>query len=980
MQRLSNAVRRRKTGKDVQGESAGAALLAVEDAKEEEANKAHELEQVELQLVEVLKQNGVAELCRTIKSEIDTIWAVQTAFKTLASVGHFYFSCGEQVFAVSPADGFYDSDGLLLALFALKKFPHQREVIFPILDTISIYAKLDVERALSFCAVDDGVQLLMDCVRNHYDKPELICLTQEALGSLVLNDDIRLHIASTPLLDELLELLRRFKPHMEVARALLYPLSHLVVLKEMANHFVERNGIPTALQCLQMHKDDQQATWYALALLNALATDSYHTTLIGTVFDHRGVHMIARAVAKHVEVEEIVLEGLQLLETIAGISDLFPVINQNHVLELAYHALALYKGAQYTHTRLEIKRRLLAFQTCAIQDGRTYATQERITKGDSFLYTLFLLFTAIAAALSPYDQHTASQTAALKTMLSVPASFASPDSVWSYLSGPFVAALFPPPVNVIVTPQMLGASNILLGSIQLRQERFNQDGVTENTSTSLTFGSWVAADAAQSSHGGYLATLPNCTVLAPACQNDPLCVLVSLRSSAWIDAFTRRIAIEFNIYNAALDVHAPLLLSLDFQVAGDVHTSLSIKPTYFNVYRGVFLTSVAFYVDMGMVVLTVYSLYRAAMKLNRYRQYYFYIAVHVVDFSIAMLWVSIWCTRVQFLTTASFALMLQLAQSSFISLQPIAALAQQERVLFAIVSLIMWLNWTRYLSFHNLRYLLCVLDATSGFIVAYVVIVAVTLLGVTQYWTIMAPQTATPVPFVDFLVNATSAVATRSVDPSPDLFFFFCFNLFLPLIGFYLLAPLFRFGFNICPREPPKRPSKPIATSLKGHRPTVRTAFRHAKAALHRVLEERQQTIRKHSFSPWERSDASLADDITEEKYVNPAAPAPLQELQRGVVQLAVAEQHLDILATNLLKRLQQLHLMLRSNFSRSIKSPLEPIREPTTASSAPPTPKLGETRQRSISQSYAQRRYSPPPEHLDVDADKPLEDENLKC
>ncbi|RHY05124.1 hypothetical protein DYB25_010338 [Aphanomyces astaci] len=132
MKRLSKAVQDRVGRK-------GPPLLQDEHVPTSDDNSAHS----SLQLVLVLKQNGVGEICRTIKAEIDTIWAVQSAFKTLASVGHFYFSCGETVFSVNPADGFYDSDGLLLALFALKKFPHHREVLFPILDTISIYAKLD---------------------------------------------------------------------------------------------------------------------------------------------------------------------------------------------------------------------------------------------------------------------------------------------------------------------------------------------------------------------------------------------------------------------------------------------------------------------------------------------------------------------------------------------------------------------------------------------------------------------------------------------------------------------------------------------------------------------------------------------------------------------------------------------------------------------------------------------------------------------
>ncbi|RHY31103.1 hypothetical protein DYB32_003753 [Aphanomyces invadans] len=280
--------------------------------------------------------------------------------------------------------------------------------------------------------------------------------------------------------------------------------------EDMAHAFVDLNGIPTALQCLKMHKDDQQAAWYAMALLNALTTDPYHVQLIGSVFAQRGVHIIARAIAKHVEVEEIALEGFHLLESIATVSDFFPVINQNHVLELAYLALSLYK------------------------------------------------------------------------------------------------------------------------------------------------------------------------------------------------------------VGAAVQAH------------------LRATPAYFNVYRGVFFTSGLFYVDMGLLGFSLYTAWRAGGKLHRYIR--------------------------------------------------------------------------------------------------------------------------------------------------------------------------------------------------------------------RRMLEDRQSAIRKHSFSPWEKSDASLVDDITEANYVNPSAPSILQELQRGVVHLAVEEQHLDLLASTLLKRLQQLDLLLRSTFSRSSKAPLT-------------TPVSLENTRRTFSLSYAQRR-----------------------
>ncbi|CAK4632717.1 hypothetical protein LEN26_016573 [Aphanomyces euteiches] len=898
----------------------------VQEAADEEASSSHyELEEVELQLVHVLKSNGVAEICKTIKAEIDTSWAVQTAFKTLASVGHFYFSCGDQVLAVSPADGFYDSDGLLLALFALKKFPHHRDVLFPVLDTISIYAKLDVERALTFCAVDDAIDILMNCVRNHYDKPEIICITQEAFGSLVLNDDIRLHIASSALIKELTELLRRFKSHIEVSRALLYPLSHLVVLKNMASEFVQLNGIPDTLSILKSYKDDQQVAWYALALLNALTTDVYHTTIIASLSEQRSVHTIARAIAKHVDIEEITLEGFQLLESIASLPDFFQVINQNTILELAYHALSLYKGAQYTHTRLEIKKRALTFQTCAIQDGRAYALQERRTKGDCVLYTCFLLLTAIAAALSPYNQHTSNETKTLIHALHLPKTFRDTGAVWSYLNGPFSHAVFPTvPTGSMATPNMLGGSNILLGSVQLVQTRLNPSGIAAEQAA---FGPWDSAER------GYVTLLPNST-LAPACSSNVSCALLNLQSAGWLDNLTNSVKVQWNVYNAALDVHVAMEMRLNFPVGGFIQAAVDATPAYFNIYQGLFLISLLFYVDVAMLCFTIYSVWLAVGKLQRYRQYYFHIAAHLVDFSMVVLWLSVWCTRVQFLVTASFSLITQLAGPSYVSLRDVTLLAQQERVLFAFVSLIMWFNWPRYLSLHNLRYLLCVLEATNGYIVAYIALVLVVLVGVAHCLTLAVSES--PSSWIDWVVYGLNAMC-RGTLLSSSTYFFFVFNLALSLVVVYLLVPLLRMGFALCPREPPRRMLKPVSSPRKGHRrANMKAAFRTAKTVLKRMLEERQQTVRKVSFSPWEMSEANDAA-IT---AVDRGIPSMLQELHRGIARLAMLDHDLDDVTSNLLKRLQQLHLLLRGNFSRSIKTP----------------PTLGSTKAE-FNTSYAQRR-----------------------
>ncbi|OQR85640.1 Polycystin Cation Channel (PCC) Family [Achlya hypogyna] len=933
MQRFSRAVlSTRKSAAD------DATLLG--DRKKSDAPSADDLaadiDQVELELVQVLRENGVSEICKTIKSEINTIWAVQTGFKTLASVGHFYFSCGEQVFTVTPSDGFYDSDGIVLALFALRQFPHHPALLCPVLDAISIYAKLDVERALAFCAVDDGTQLIMNCVRNHSDKPEVICMALDALGSLILNDDLRTHIATAALVEELQALLHRYKSSLNLARAFLYPLSNLVVLRELGQHFVEHNGIPTVLHALQMHKDDAQTTWYALALLNALATDSYHTSIMATVHESRGVRMIARAIAKHVDVEEITLEGFQLLECIAIVPDCFRVINQNHVLDLAYRAVALYKGPQYAHTRLELAQRITTFQKCAIQDGHVYAMHEGVTHGDSVLYTVFLLFVALYAALSPYGHET--NTAPLVQLLRLPPLMTSVPQLYTYLSGaPFQSTLFPTTWyngEPLDNPRLVVGSLYLLGAVQVRQVRATSNGSTAEfvMTSQAPFGNWSSAAASQSAAmavhgydipaGGYLTTLPLDPQLAPGCATA-VCALQQWVQVGWLDASTRAVVVEWNLYNVAMDAAVAFQLVFVFDAAnGAIYSSVTAQSVLFNPYQGLFLVSGLFYLELALVGFTLHALYTVVAKVRRYRQYYFYIPSHVFDLVLVVLWLAMWGSRLRFLALTTYSLSVQLAGSSFVSLQEVAAVAKQERVLFGCISLLMWLNWVRYLALKKLRYLLCVLDASMAAIASYGVYASIVVLGLAhfRYTSTSSPSLwASIAEVLKNLVYQDSSAVLSARDPHPlwtDVLYLVIVNCFTVPWALMALAPHLRAGYATSAREPEKAVEPPKRSLAKSKRSFKRTMTAFTKD-LKVMLEQRQLTIRKHAFAPWEQSDASWNERAAPlEQHVRPlTAPEMLTKLRRLVDAVIADTAVMDASTGGLVSRLEHAHHVLRSHF-----------------------------------------------------------------
>ncbi|EQC41121.1 hypothetical protein SDRG_01100 [Saprolegnia diclina VS20] len=895
-----------------------------------------ELDQVELQLVQVLQENGVGEICRTIKREMDTIWAVQTGFKTLASAGHFYFSCGEQIFTVTPSDGFYDADGLVLALFALRKFPHQPELLCPVLDAINIYAKLDVERALTFCAVDDGTQLLLDCIRNHGDKPDVIAHALNALGSLMLNDDIRIAIATTVLVEELLDLLSRYKASLSLARAFLYPLSNLVVLRELGQDFVSRNGIPTVLHALQIHKDDAQTAWYALALLNALATDSHHTTIMASVHDRRGVRLIARAIAKHIDVEEIVLEGLQLLECIANVPDCYRVINENHVLDLAYRAVALYKGPAYAHTRLELTGRITTFQKCAIQDGHIYALHEGVTHGDAVFYSVFLLLIAIYAAVSPYSL--ATNTAPLVNRLRVPPLLSSIPELYGYLnSAPFTSSLFPTTWyngDPLDNPRIVFGSQLLIGDVQARQVRATSNRTVSTYSLATVtsapkFGAWSDGAASQSVDmtlhgyaipaGGFLSTLPTDAALAPQCSSAK-CVLSQWQLTQWLDADTRALVLEWNLYNTADDACVAFSLSFVVDVAsGGIYSEISAQSVLFSPYHGVFLFAGLFYLEVALILCTLSILYDLIAKVRRYRQYYFYIPSHVLDAVLVVLWLAMWASRIQFLAMTTYSLSVQLAGPSFVSLQNVIAVAKLERVLFGCISLLMWLNYPRYLAFKKLRYLLCVLDASLAMIASYALYMAVVVVGLAQFRFLSTTSASLWTNVVGVFHDVVSQDATHAIlslgAEWPSVLYLVSINSVVVPFATMVLAPHLQAGYAVSSREPDKPIEPPKRTETKS-KPSFKRTMTTFTRDLKIMLEQRQRTIRKHAFAPWEQSDASWSERAIHVDAAKPStAPALLAKLRRLVTTADADATALHNGVAGLLLRLEEAHHLLRAQY-----------------------------------------------------------------
>ncbi|KAJ0403751.1 hypothetical protein ATCC90586_006561 [Pythium insidiosum] len=654
----------------------------------------------EKELLHLVKSRGVPSICDSISKEINYAWAVTSGFRTLSNVGHFYFACASQTFGYNPALDFFASGGMQLAVFALQKFVHNEMVLLPVLDTIHLYSKLHVESAVDFVAVPDAIEILMKCVRFHDNKPNVISLACHALGSLVLNDLVKDSVSSPALTLELLRLLRRYSKSLTISRAVLAPLAFLV-------------------------------------------TEAFDMRLLYAIYGFTGIPRIVEALASHLDTEEIAVEGFQLVAKIAQVPESYRIVNHCKVLDLAYVALFAYSGPQHRHTRIQIKTAMRAFQRCTLYDSHELSRREQASRRDLVLYALFVLCLLLSSAFSLYGTDSSALIHGLERSLEkTPWSsevgerlirrtlkdVTRVSDVWDFISGPLHETLFAESwpngdrfaVDVDSQLGVVGGTNILLGGVQLRMLRVQSTTCQpDNTRCFPSFSlgrerktpvphadfteRWSASKDSLSPANafvGQLGTYPNhgfrhfiprLDRTGPQVVCGPRCQLETLRRNDWIDASARALFIEFNLYNAAADLHVAATILFEFTSVGGVLTTTRYTPIALRPYAGFFLAMPRFYVELALVLGLLWFILKQVDKLMRFRMHYFIVSTHLVDFVIVVLWVVIIATRIQTVLTASHALLTRIAtNNAFTSLNLSAYLARLEQDVTAWCACLMW--------------------------------------------------------------------------------------------------------------------------------------------------------------------------------------------------------------------------------------------------------------------------------------------------
>jgi hypothetical protein len=513
--------------------------------------------------------------------------------------------------------------------------------------------------------------------------------------------------------------------------------------------------------------------------------------LIYAIYGFTGIPRLVEALALHLDTEEIAVEGFQLLSRLAGLRETYRVVNQCKVLDLAYVALFAYSGQQHRHTRIEIKRTLHNFQKCTLYDPHELATREQASRRDVTLYALFVVVLLLTSALSAFG--TSSNAMVTSLQRSVEQSIwtlqrpntkekharrtlrhvSRVDDVWAYLTGPLHASLFASTwyngdafaADVDCQLGVVGRSNLLLGGVQLRMLRV-QNATCGTDVTSLrcyppydvlheartpreradgVMERWSAPDDSYSranSFTGHLATYPDTgyRVFLPRLSQTrtsekdsgctPLCQLSRLRDGQWIDGSSRALFVEFNVYNAAEDLHAAVTLLFEFSATGGVLTSTQITPLFLNRYSGLFLLSPLFYAELLLLVGLAWHAHKQFDKILRYRLYYFTVPTHLVDFLTVVLWIVAIVMRLRFHAAGSHAQLTALAaDNAFVNLNEIVFLVRQELVLTAWCAMLMWWRLLRLARcLKPLERTLEKFERAEGLIESYVVLLVIYVL------------------------------------------------------------------------------------------------------------------------------------------------------------------------------------------------------------------------------------------------------------
>ncbi|KAL4099222.1 hypothetical protein PRIC1_007030 [Phytophthora ramorum] len=593
-------------------------------------DKSVALTEAEKELLTLLTSRGVPSVCESISREINYAWAVLSGFKTLANVGNFYFACGSQAFGYNPGYDFFGANGMQLAVFALRKFVHNEQVVVPVLDCLDIYSKLHVDGALEFLAAADAKEILMKCVRFHDNKHDVIASACRALGSLVMNDLVKESISSPDLVLELLGLLKRYDHSLPICRAVLIPLGFLVTNAPITATFIDGNGIALTMAAMKRYVKDTELVWHAVGTLNGLHAKTLDIRLVYSIFSFTGVPRLVEAVASHLDTEEVTVEGFQLLSRLAALPEAYRTINECKVLDLAYVALFAYSGTAHRHTRLAIKSTLHSFQKCALFDPGELARRERASRTDIALYVLLLLCFMLNSAFSLYGQHSSDLVFAVRrAVVDTPWRASSPteipmttlrdvhsvSDVWSFLQGPVQTSLFQDTWyngdnftnDVDSQLGVVDRTNLLLGGVELRLVRVGPTtscsfGLPEHQQDDLKWcypqysvsaerkipvshlpyfeDTWSAAPTKSAYEvyqgslaaypgSGYRRFLPRLSLNATADTNscDSRCELAKLRRGRWLDEGSRALFVRFNLYNAAFDLHCAVQFLFEFGVA-----------------------------------------------------------------------------------------------------------------------------------------------------------------------------------------------------------------------------------------------------------------------------------------------------------------------------------------------------------------------------------------------------------------------------
>ncbi|KAJ0398219.1 hypothetical protein P43SY_006351 [Pythium insidiosum] len=418
------------------------------------------------------------------------------------------------------------------------------------------------------------------------------------------------------------------------------------------------------LRLLRRYSKSLTISRAVLAPLAFLVTEAFDMRLLYAIYGFTGIPRIVEALASHLDTEEVAVEGFQLVAKIAQVPESYRIVNHCKVLDLAYVALFAYSGPQHRHTRIQIKTAMRAFQS----------------------------------------------------------------DVWNFISGPLHETLFAESwpngdrfaVDVDSQLGVVGGTNILLGGVQLRMLRVQTTTCQPDNARcfpSFSLGRerktpvphadfterWSASKDSLSPANafvGRLGTYPNHGFrhFIPRLDRKgsqavcgPRCQLETLRRNDWIDASARALFIEFNLYNAAADLHVAATILFEFTSVGGVLTTTRYTPIALRPYAGFFLAMPRFYVELALVLGLLWFILKQVDKLMRFRMHYFIVSTHLVDFVIVVLWVVIITTRIQTVLTASHALLTRIAtNNAFTSLNLSAYLARLEQDVTAWCACLMW--------------------------------------------------------------------------------------------------------------------------------------------------------------------------------------------------------------------------------------------------------------------------------------------------